>query len=63
MDLNASAFRIVQELTTENKRRKRSAAAKIAGQAGGPARASKLTPERRKEISAKANAARWKDRV
>lgn len=62
MDLNVSAFRIVQELTTENKRPKRSDAAKIAGRVGGKARASKLTPERRKEISANANAARWKDR-
>lgn len=62
MDLNVSAFRIVQQLTTENKEDKRKAAARVGGQVGGPARALKLTPERRKEISVKANEARWKKR-
>lgn len=60
MDLNRSAFRIVQQLTTENKDVKRLAAARVGGKAGGPARAAKLTPEQRKEISVKANKARWK---
>jgi hypothetical protein len=60
MDLNVSAFRIVQHLTTENKANKRVSAARVGGRAGGPARALKLTQERRKEISVKANKARWK---
>ena len=62
MDLNVSAFRIVQQLTTENKEDKRKSAARVAGQVGGPARARKLTPTRRKEIAVKANEARWKKR-
>jgi hypothetical protein len=60
MDLNVSAFRIVKTLTTENKDDKRSFAARAGGKIGGPARARKLTPERRKEIATKANKARWK---
>ncbi len=60
MDLNVSAFRIVQSLTTENKDDKKSSAARAAGKIGGLARARKLTPERRKEIAANANRARWK---
>ncbi len=60
MDLNVSAFRIVQQLTTETKGNKRSLAGRAGGSAGGPARAKKLTPERRKEIAKKANEARWK---
>ena len=59
MDLNVSAFRIVQKLSEENKENKRSSAARIAGKAGGPARARKLTPERLKDIAVKANEARW----
>jgi hypothetical protein len=60
MDLNANAFRIVNTLTTENKDDKRSLAASAGGAVGGPARARKLTAERRKEIAVKANKARWK---
>jgi hypothetical protein len=60
MDLNVNAFRIVQLLTTENHEDKRSSAARVAGKVGGPARANRLTPERRKEIAKKANRARWK---
>jgi hypothetical protein len=33
---------------------------KLGGQRGGKARANSLTPEQRKEIAAKAAAARWK---
>jgi hypothetical protein len=62
MDLNVSAFRIVSSLTSESKEDKKSTAARIAGKAGGPARAMKLTPERRKEIALKANTARWKQK-
>jgi len=60
MDLNANAFRIVQQLTTENKEDKRSSAARSAGKVGGPARARKLTSEQRRVIAIKANEARWK---
>jgi hypothetical protein len=60
MDLNVSAFRIVQQLTTETKGNKRSVAGRAGGTVGGPARANKLTPERRKEIAKTANKARWK---
>ena len=60
MDLNVSAFRIVQQLTTETKEDKRTSAARIAGKSGGPARALKLTPEQRRDIATKANRARWK---
>lgn len=59
MDINVSAFRIVQHLTTENKDDKRSTAARSAGQAGGKARAMKLSGEERKAIAVKANQARW----
>jgi hypothetical protein len=62
MDLNVNAFRIVQRLTTETKEDNKSVAARVAGQMGGPARAARLTPERRKEIAIKANKARWKKR-
>jgi hypothetical protein len=63
MDLNVTAFRIVQKLTTENKEdTKRSSAASVAGRVGGPARARKLSPERQREIALKANQARWKQK-
>ena len=60
MDLNVSAFRIVQKLTAETKENKRSSTARSGGKLGGPARASKLTPERRREIAMNANRARWR---
>jgi hypothetical protein len=64
MDLNANAFRIVQHLTTnEKKEDKRVAAARRGGRAGGPARALKLTAEQRREIAVKANEARWQKRT
>ena len=59
MDLNVSAFRIVKSVTTEKETDKRSLAAKAGGRIGGPARANKLTPERRREIAVVANKARW----
>jgi hypothetical protein len=61
MDLNVSVFRIVQRLTAENKGDKKSSSARSAGKLGGPARAAKLDPARRKEIAIKANLARWKN--
>lgn len=65
MDLNVTAFRIVQGLTTSEKKKedKRAAAARAGGRAGGPARAVKLTAEQRKEIAIKANGARWRKRA
>ena len=60
MDLNVSAFRIVQQLTTEKKENKRSVAARAGGMAGGPARAKRLTSDERRAIARKANRARWK---
>lgn len=36
---------------------------KIGGAIGGPARAEKLSPKRRKEIAKKAAAARWGEKV
>jgi hypothetical protein len=60
MDLNKTAFRIVAQLTAENKGDKRvSQARTVAGRVGGPARAAALSPERRKAIAVKANRARW----
>jgi len=60
MDLNVSAFRIVQRLTEENKETTRTAAGRAGGKAGGRARAAKLSPERLREIAVKANRARWR---
>ena len=59
MDLNKTAFRIVKSITEQNKDTPRSRAARIGGQAGGPARARRLTAEQRREIALKANRARW----
>jgi hypothetical protein len=59
MDLNVNAFRIVRDLTTENKQDKRVLAARSGGRVGGPARAAKLTAQQRKDIAIKANKARW----
>jgi hypothetical protein len=60
MDLNVSAFRIVQRLTEEKKENTRSAAGRAGGKSGGPARAAKLSSERLREIALKANRARWR---
>jgi hypothetical protein len=62
MDLNTTAFAIVQKLSGQKPVSPRSSAARKAGVVGGVARAKVLTPERRKEIAAKANRTRWKDR-
>jgi hypothetical protein len=59
MDLNRSAFRIVQSLTGEKRANPRSESARAAGRRGGPARAHVLPPERRKEIAKAANRVRW----
>ncbi len=61
MDLNRTAFSIVQKLTSEAKEdsKMRAAAQSAGGVRGGIARAAKLSPERRREIAVSANAARW----
>lgn len=60
MDLNVRAFRTVQaalsEASAPNERKQSS---RKGGLRGGPARASAISPERRKEIARKASAARW----
>jgi hypothetical protein len=67
-DFAVNAFRIVQEATgqveTNPKKLRKEYDYKALGHAGGlkggKARASKLTPEQRKEIAIKAAKARWK---
>lgn len=63
MDLNVSAFRIVQQLVSEKKENKQTLAGRAGGLVGGPARAAKLPRERLKEIATKANRARWHKRT
>ena len=63
MDLNRTAFRIVETLTAEDKSKpnKRSESAKRAGKLGGAARAKILQPEKLRSIALKANRARWEN--
>jgi hypothetical protein len=70
-DFSVTAFRVVQEatgqgepepekpLSTEGKNPNAVALGRLGGLKGGKARASKLTPEQRKEIAQKAARARW----
>lgn len=69
-DLNRLAASIGQDATTDQpteesppedsgKNPHAVALGKLGGKKGGPARAAKLTPERRKEIARKAAKARW----
>jgi hypothetical protein len=63
-DVNQTAHRVVAEATGEIEKPKRKNPAAVAlgrlgGAKGGKARADKLSPERRKEIAAKAALARW----
>ena len=61
-DINALATEIVEEATTESSIVKNPAAValgRLGGLKGGKARAEKLTPEKRKEISQKAARKRW----
>jgi hypothetical protein len=72
-DFAVTAFRVVQEATgqtepeaegekplpTEGKNPNAVALGRLGGLKGGKARASKLTPEQRKEIAKKAARARW----
>jgi hypothetical protein len=66
-DFNQIAFSVVQQATGQAEKVKppeKNVHAVTLGRAGGlkggKARADKLTPEQRKEISSKAAAARWK---
>lgn len=63
-DQNAAAFQAVALLTgTEGAGGKNPAAValgRLGGQKGGPARAAKLTPAKRRAIAKKAARARWK---
>lgn len=70
-DFTVTAFRVVQEATKESepeqvesqvaagKNLHAVALGRLGGLKGGKARASKLTPERRREIAKKAASARW----
>lgn len=68
-DPNQLAASIVEEATTEDEPHEESsddskdpnavALGRKGGKKGGPARANKLTPERRKEIAKQAAQARW----
>ena len=67
-DPNQVAWRIVQQATGQMPKEQpepveespRVTIGRAAGLKGGPARAAKLTPERRKEIAQKAAEKRWK---
>lgn len=73
-DFAITAFRVVQEATKESeppeqpqpvtidgKNPNAVALGRLGGLKGGKARASKMTPEQRKEIAQKAAKARWND--
>lgn len=62
MDINVTAFRIVQQSTTESEKGARALAASKAGRSGGKARALKLTAAERKAIAERASQVRWKKR-
>jgi hypothetical protein len=59
MDINKTASRIVRTSIDETKNPAAVALGKLGGLKGGPARAEKLQPERRKEIAERAAQARW----
>jgi hypothetical protein len=65
-DINILASQIVEEATSKPKNNTKNPAAvalgRLGGLKGGKARASKLTPEKRKEIARKAAKARWANR-
>ena len=66
-DENVIAARIVREVTNDDsgdgKNPHAVALGRLGGKKGGPARAKKLSKERRSEIARKAAQARWKDRT
>lgn len=68
-DFAVTAFRVVQEATGQIEKPKPKptidykALGRAGGLKGGKARASKLTPEQRREIAKKAAQARWKTKA
>jgi len=59
-DLNAIAFRIVKQATSEHVKNPAAVAlGRLGGLKGGKARAEKLSPKRRKEIAQEAANKRW----
>ncbi len=67
-DANLTAFRVMQEATTEDEQEEAPpeknpaavALGRLGGKKGGKARAESLSPEKRREIARKAAEARWK---
>lgn len=61
MDLNARAFRIMREATSETQLtvNPRKVAGRKGGLRGGPSRAAAIGADERREIARKASAARW----
>jgi len=62
IDLNTRAFNIVQQITSDHPVQEKIHAinGRLGGLKGGVARAEKLSPRKRRQISIKANKARWK---
>jgi len=61
MDLNVSAYRIVQTAVGELERKEKSAIKVKAGKKGGTARAKTLSERKRRQIALKASRARWSE--
>ena len=64
-DENETAFAIIAQVTEEaaaqpEKNPAAVALGRLGGKKGGPARAAKLSPQKRRRIARKAAAARWK---
>lgn len=61
MDINVRAFRLVREATEESspKDKRKRAASKKGGIAGGRARANSLSESRKREIALAGSSARW----
>jgi hypothetical protein len=65
-DVNVMASRIVRSIADIDIGEKNPAAValgRLGGKRGGPARAQKLTPEKRREIARKAASVRWSKRA
>lgn len=61
-DLNQMAYRIVKHATEPDEEpSKAQVDGRNGGKRGGPARAAKLSPERRSEIARKAAETRWRN--
>ena len=63
-DVNVIASNIVGQVTSESSKNPNAVAlGRLGGLKGGKARASKLTPEHRKEIAKKAANSRWSKEI